>query len=98
MVDSHVLSAGLQPFIVYKSLVYLCAQYNVELTSLFYRPKNGGQYCTGPEVHCQMCNKEVGVLVSITFILYNIHSQKYMYSTILASNACIYTYILYIIV
>ena len=84
--DSHVLSAGLQPFIVYKSLVYLCAQYNVELTSLSYRPKNGGQYCTGPEVQCQLCNKEVGVLVSITFILYNIRSQKYIYSTILASK------------
>ena len=26
----------------------------------YYRPQNGGQYCTGPEVQYQLCNEQVG--------------------------------------
>ena len=26
------------------------------------RPKNGGQYCSGPEVQCQLCNNLVSDL------------------------------------
>ena len=26
----------------------------------YYRPQNGGQYCTGPEVLHQLCSEQVG--------------------------------------
>ncbi len=68
---SHVFSDGLQLMSICTYIHHLCISvHDVEETSSSYRPKNGGRYCTGPEVQCQLCNKRVSVLVAITFILY----------------------------
>ena len=68
---SHVFSDGLQLMSIHTYIHHLCiSEHDVEWTSSSYRPKNGGWYCTGPELQCQLCNTRVRELVAITFILY----------------------------
>ena len=66
------ISDGLQLMSIRTYIHHLCISVlneSVEWASSSYRPKNGGQYCTGPEVQCQLCNERVSVLVVITFFI-----------------------------
>ena len=75
---SHVFSDGLQLVSICTYIHHLCISvHNVEWTSSYYRPKNCGRYCTGPEVQCQLCNKRVSVLVAVTFIFAYKYCQNY---------------------
>ena len=89
---SHVFSDGLQLVSIHAYIHHLCISvHNVEWTSSSYRPKNGGRYCTGPEVQCQLCNERVSVLVTITLILYNntARSTLHLYRHACCNSGCL---------
>ena len=89
------ISDGLQLMSIRTYIHHLCISvYDVEWASSSYRPKNGGQYCTGPELQCLLCNTRVSVLVAMTFILYintsTIRSIMHLHRHACCNTGCLF--------